>query len=265
MGQNFALLLVTRARFLLVLAVLASCHHAPEPHDATEPSVDPRGYDAFYLWPGVTPPSDIHPRLLYLLDGEIRRGGAPRLTRLRMGIPRLAGTPVWLVVRVNRLDWTDDIYAALLGDLGRWKQAGNTVLGLQIDFDAATKGISGYRHFLSGVRARLPAAWRLSITGLMDWSAHGNPLELAALRDVVDEVVVQTYQGKTTIPGYKSYFREMHRFPMPFRVALVQGGAWAPPSELKQAPTFRGYVVFLMRPSAKGFVTKTSRERSSGF
>jgi hypothetical protein len=237
---------VRRVAIAFALSLLGACHRAPARHDTPGPPVDPRSYDAFYLWPGVTPPRDTHPRLLYLLDGEVRRGGAVRFDRLRWGVPQLSGTPVWLVVRVDRLDWDAGTYAALFGELGRWQRAGNTVLGLQIDFDAATKGIGGYRQFLAGLRARLPAQWHLSITGLMDWSAHGDPHELLALRRVVDEVVVQTYQGRATIPGYGDYFRQMREFPIPFRVALVQGGTWAPPPDLRREPAFKGYVVFLL-------------------
>lgn len=240
------------AALLLALALLGACHREPGRREAQGPPVDPRGYDAFYLWPGVRPPGDTHPRLLYLLDGEIRRGGAARFDRLRWGTPRLAGTPVWLVVRAERLDWDAGTYAALFDELDRWQRAGNNVLGLQVDFDAATKGIGGYRQFLGGLRVRLPARWRLSITGLMDWSAHGDPHELMALRGVVDEVVVQTYQGKATIPGYGVYFRQMRGFPIPFRVALVQGGAWRPPLGLQREAAFKGYVVFLMHRIVSG-------------
>ena len=37
--------------------------------------VDPRDYDAFWLWAGVSPPSVLErAKTIYLLDGEIRDG-----------------------------------------------------------------------------------------------------------------------------------------------------------------------------------------------
>lgn len=246
MGQDAALLLVRRVLALMVSMLLAGCHQAPPP-PASGQTVDPRHYASFYLWPGVSPSADLRPKLLYLLDGEVRRGGPPRFLRLRPGVPKLSPTPLWLVVRVERLDWNESVEAALIADLDRWRMAGNNVVGLQVDFDAATHGIGRYRQFLTNLRARLPAQWRLSITGLMDWSAHGDPQELRALRSVIDEVVIQTYRDRQTIPGYEAYFRKMRGFPIPFRVALVQGGAWNPPTDLARERAFLGYVVFLMR------------------
>lgn len=244
MGQEPALLLVRRfAALMLAMAILAGCEkvHAP-------PKVDAKAYDAIYVWPGVKPAPDIVAKTVYLLDGEVRREGAVRLERLRLGVPRLPGRAMWLVVRAERLDWNAATYAAILADLERWREAGNAVAGLQIDFDAATRGIDGYAGFLKGLRARLPQDTQLSITGLMDWSANGDPRALAELAQVVDEVVVQTYQGRTTIPGYDTYFAKMAGFPIPFRVALVEGGEWQAPAMLKAQPQFRGYVVFLLAP-----------------
>lgn len=250
MGKVPPILLVTamslrRLMVLLAPLMLVACQ---EPAKPDLPRVKVGDYDAFYLWPGVHPAKGLRSKTLYLLDGEVRRDGSPQLTQLRMGLPRLPGKAVWLVVRTDRLDWNEAVYASILADLNRWKEAGNKVEGLQIDFDAATRGIDGYARFLADLRQRLPSRWRLSVTGLMDWSAHGDPQALVRLSHVIDEVVVQTYQGQTTIPGYEAYFRRMDHFPIPFRVALVEGGAWRPPATLARHPQFSGYVVFLLAP-----------------
>ncbi|MGC4250637.1 MAG: DUF3142 domain-containing protein [Sphingobium sp.] len=240
---------------LLTSLLLLACQQPDEP-DRT--GVDPAAYDAFYLWPGVRPAEGLPSKTLYLLDGEVRGAGPARLERLRMGVPRLPGKALWLVVRAERLDWNEATYGAILADLERWQKAGNRLVGLQIDFDAATRGIDGYARFLSDLRRRLPRQWRLSVTGLMDWSAHGDPQALTSLARIIDEVVVQTYQGRTTIPGYEDYFRRMDRFPIPFRVALVEGGAWLPPPSLASHPQFRGYVVFLLRRQEQGAALHSS-------
>lgn len=224
------------------LALLGGCRAAPE-------TVDPRDHHAFYLWAGVKPqPVLAGATTLYILDGEVRRGNAGTLVPLRAGVPRLPGRELWLVVRAARLDWGEGVYAALHRDLARWTAAGNRVAGVQVDFDAATRGLDGYAAFLRDLRARLPARYRLSITGLMDWSANGDPAALAGLVGVVDEVVVQSYQGRATIPGYAAYLERLARVPVQHKVALVQGGAWREPAALRRDPGFRGYVVFLVNP-----------------
>ena len=226
-------------------ALLAACHQPPAP--ASGERVEAAAYDAFYLWPGVTPPPSVaRARLLYLLDGEVRRGSGA-FVPLRPQSPHLPDTPLWLVVRVERLDWPEPTYARVLGELARWQAAGNRVTGLQIDFDAATHGLSGYASFLADLRRRLPPRWRLSVTGLMDWSAHGDPAALAGLAGTLDEVVIQTYQGRSTIPGYETYLAKLRAFPLPYRIALVEHGQWREPPDLKRQKNFAGYVVFLVK------------------
>lgn len=204
-------------------------------------------YDSFWVWAGVeAQPVMATARTLYLLDGEIRALEPGRYAALRPGVPRLPGKTLWLVVRTDTLDWPDGAATSLAARLDRWSAAGNRVEGLQVDFDSGTRGLARYAGFLRGLRGELPNRYRLSVTGLMDWSANGDPATLAALSGTVDEVVVQTYQGRSTIPGYEAWFARMRGFPVPFRVGLVQGGRWREPPGLAKEPNFRGYVVFLV-------------------
>ena len=211
--------------------------------------VDAGRHDAFWLWAGVRPqPALARAKTLYLLDGEILAARPDRYIDLRPGVPRLPDTQLWLVVRTDTLAWPAAALPALVARLDRWRAAGNRVVGLQLDFDAATRGLDAYAAFLRQIRSGLPARYRLSVTGLMDWSANGDPAAIAALRGMIDEAVIQTYQGRATIPGYEAYFRRMKDFPLPFRVGLVQGGTWREPPGLAAEPNFRGYVVFLLNP-----------------
>ncbi len=233
-----------QARALLLAALLlSSCHKEPQ-----EP-VDPPRYDQFFLWAGVPPPPAMRrAKVLYILAGEVRRGGAPRFVSLRAGTPQGLRSAVWFTVRSERLDWDERTWEAILRDLARWERAGNRMEGLQIDFDAATPVLGSYAAFLRDVRRRLPPRNRLSITGLLDWSAHGDPRALAALSGIVDEAVIQTYQGRTTIPGYAAYFRHIDTLPLRHKIALVEGGVWTPPPALARDRRFAGYVVFLLKP-----------------
>jgi hypothetical protein len=210
--------------------------------------VEARDYDAFWLWGGVVPqPVLERARILYLLEGEVRDGNPVRTVSLR-ATPRLKGRKVWLVVRTDTLRWPDSAYRIMLSRLEQWRAGGNDLQGLQVDFDARTRHLDDYARFLADLRQRLPRTYGLSITGLLDWSTHADPRALRTLRGTVDEVVVQTYQGRDTIPGYDAYFERMKGFDLPFRVGLVQGGRWIEPAGLRQNPNFRGYVVFLLNP-----------------
>jgi hypothetical protein len=241
---------------LLCLAIVMAFAGAA----ASEPrsgQVDAADYDAFWLWAGVAPqPVLSRARSLYLLRGQVsaprNRAGPVRLVaqggstpHLR---PRAGGAEAWIVYRAHTLDWPPEIYARVLDDLARWRAADNPVVGVQIDFDARTRHLDQYAAFLRDLRARLPTEDRLSITGLLDWSSQGDPAALDALSSVVDEVVLQTYQGRHTIPGYETYLARLARMKTPFKIGLVEGGDWTPPPNLAANPRFRGYVVFLKNP-----------------
>lgn len=226
---------------------LTSCDRAASP----APKVDPAAYDRFFLWAGVSPPpSAARAKELYILGGEIRRGGPVLLTDMRAGVPHGLKSQLWLTVRAERLDWDAATWRAITAMLARWRAAGNSLQGLQIDFDAATAGLDDYRGFLVDVRRRLPPGTQLSITGLLDWSANGDPAALAALAGVVDEVVIQTYQARSTIPGYAAYFQHIDTLPIKHKIALVEGGEWTAPEALARDRRFAGYVIFLLRPTA---------------
>lgn len=208
--------------------------------------VDISRHHSFWLWAGVkTQPGLARARELYLLGSEVGAREPVRLLSRRSAVPRLPDTPLWLVVRVETLAWPPQIYGQVLAQLERWRAAGNRVVGLQIDFDARTRHLESYASFLSGLRRQLPAEYSLGITGLMDWSSNGDPRGLEALGGVVDEVIIQTYQGRRTIPGYATYLSRLGRLQMPFRIGLVQAGDWQEPPGLAANPWFRGYVVFL--------------------
>jgi Protein of unknown function (DUF3142) len=133
----------------------------------------------------------------------------------------------------------------VLRHVQRWKAEGNKLVGLQIDFDAGTKHLDRYVIFLTRLREKLPKEFKLSVTGLLDWSANGDPSGLDALAGVVDELVLQIYQGNHIIPGYAKYFARLDQMKIPFRIGLLQGGEWQEPLRLAINRNFTGYVVFL--------------------
>jgi len=247
MGEDTVLLVKRRTALGLIAGAfmpLGSAQAGP---------VDAGDYDAFWLWAGVTSqPVLAGARSLYFLQGEVgvprRRGEGVRLVAQSGASPHLRSGQIWLAYRASTLDWPPVVYGQILARLERWRAAGQPVTGLQIDFDSGTRQLAHYGRFLADLRARLPADYRLSITGLLDWSSQAGPTELASLRETVDEIVLQTYQGRHTIANYQAYVASLARLRIPFKVGLVQGGEWQAPAGLADNPWFRGYVVFLLNP-----------------
>ena len=208
-------------------------------------------YQAFWLWAGVQPqPALKRAQEVYLLAGEVSDNPHPRIIAQRSAIPHLNGPNVWVVYRAQTMAWNDAVFNEILAHLETWHAAGNTIAGLQIDFDAGTKHLEQYAIFLTRIRERLPHQYKLGVTGLLDWSANGDPKGLQALAGVVDEVVLQIYQTRHVIPGYEAYLAKLDHLPMPFKIGLLQGGDWAEPAALKSNPMFKGYVVFLLNPKS---------------
>lgn len=177
MGDEAALLLVIRDRRLaltLGLALLAGCaKEAPS-------RVDPAKYEAFFLWAGVPSPAVLdRAKTIYILDGEVRARDNTRIVPLRPQAPRVRHAEVWLTLRAERIDWAEPVFRQLLAHVAQWERAGTRLVGVQIDFDARTRGLAGYAQFLTELRRRLPTKYRLSVTGLLDWSANGDAAGLA--------------------------------------------------------------------------------------
>lgn len=228
---------------LLALLFLAGCDRAEQGR------VDAQAYDSFWLWAGVEPqPVLDKAKAIYILAAEIKGGPRGQYVDLRPAVPQVQHAQVWIVYRVETLAWDENVLPRIRRDIEGWKAKGNPIAGIQIDFDAATRGLPGYADFLRKFRGDLPPGTRLSVTGLLDWSSGGDSPALNALAGTVDEVVLQTYQGRHTIPGYQAYLRQLERVKLPFKIGLVQHGEWQAPPDLSRNPNFKGYVVFLMNP-----------------
>jgi hypothetical protein len=236
------------ARFVLVCLGLLICARGN-----AAGTVNASNYNSFWLWSGVAPqPVLKQARSVYVLQGQIeaKHGDESQIRFIAQGVavPRMQSTEVWLAYRVHTLHWTPREYEILLAQLARWQHAGNNVIGVQIDFDAHTLHLQEYVEFLERLRKRLPSGYRLGITGLLDWSSRADPVEVNMLRGIVDEVVVQTYQGRRTIENYSAYLPRVCQLNLPFKIGLIQGGNWDAPSYIADSPWFRGYVVFLQNP-----------------
>ncbi|MFZ1871534.1 MAG: DUF3142 domain-containing protein [Chania sp.] len=246
MGKTAQILLVRCLCLALLLIPVLLTASAAEKTD--EGYVDTRDYRAFWLWSGVwSQPVLQQAEILYLHQAEVVTGrqGA-RFLKLGQPLGKLRAPAVWITVRVATLDIPDEVLAAVLRQPARWAAAGNQVVGLQIDFDAATYQLDKYAEFLSRVRRQLPAEFALGVTGLLDWAKTGNISQLNALP--IDELVIQTYQGKQTVTQYEQYLPALLKLRLPFKIGLVQHGVWNTQwqQRLATSPYYRGEVVFLV-------------------
>ncbi len=211
--------------------------------------VNAEQHQAFWLWSGVKPGPELRQaQVVYLHQGElVTRGGRVILERVGLPVSRLTFPRIWLTVRITTLDMPVDAWRRIISLLNRWEAAGNHVVGLQIDFDAATHRLNDYAAFLRELRQQLPARYALGVTGLLDWAKTGDISTLNTLP--IDEIVVQSYQGRHTVTHYSDYLPALSKLKIPFCIGLVQHGEWDNQHEksLASSPWYRGSVVFMLR------------------
>ena len=238
----------TKTQILLVSMLIATLFSFP-----VKARVNAEQHQAFWLWSGVKPGPELRQaEVVYLHQGElVRRSGQVVFERMGLPVSQLTFPRIWLTVRITTLDIPADAWQRMIQLLNRWDAAGNHVVGLQIDFDAATHRLSDYAEFLHVLRHRLPAQYQLGVTGLLDWAKTGDISTLNTLP--VDEIVVQSYQGRHTVTDYAHYLPPLKKLKIPFSIGLVQHGEWDSQYEklLASSPWYRGTVVFMLRDKTK--------------
>jgi hypothetical protein len=257
MGKEIKILLVTKFGFLqrsiLVLFLVCIGVYLQDKLIVNATTLDANR--AYFLWAGVKPqPMLKTAETVYILSGEVRQNDNTKIISLKASPPSISYAKVWMTLRVERIDWKDQVFDQILSDLRRWEIAGNALKGLQIDFDSATLHLDKYTIFLTKLRKILPRHLSLSVTGVMDWLVLGDPDVLEDLGQIADEVVIQTYQDRETIEDYQIYLRSLHKLKFPYYLAIVQNGKWQEPRDLRHDPNFQGYVIFLLNPSSSQFL-----------
>lgn len=86
---------------------------------------------------------------------------------------------------------------------------------------------------------------------MLDWAKTGDIATLNTL--AVDELVVQSYQGRRTVANYQAYLPALNRLRIPFKLGLVQHGSRDRLAErqLENSPYYRGTVVFMLNPTRR--------------
>jgi len=228
--------------------------NACQPTQSATSKVDANDFASFWIWGDIqTAPYLVHAKELYILQGEIRYSKSKQISTFTpqgVSILKLPHQKIWLVFRTHHLAWNEQNYQTILNRLEHWRNQGNQVQGIQIDFDSKTNSLKDYAIFLQKLRQKLPQQYRLSITGLLDWTNFKDQNTLTLFRQNIDELVIQTYQGATTIPNYPEYLKRISALRLPYKVGLVQHGTWFGNSTKQKDRYFKVYVVFLLRSKA---------------
>lgn len=213
--------------------------------------VNANDYDAFWIWGNIrSAPYLSQAKEIYILQGEIHTAKNEQqsvLTPQGVAVLRIPHQKVWLVFRARHLDWNEQNLAAIFSRMQQWENQGNQIQGLQIDFDSKTQNLKQYALFLQQLRQKLPKQYKLSITGLLDWTNFNDADSLNIFRQNIDELILQSYQGTTTIPNYADYLKRVSALNLPFKIGVVQHGIWSNEMQFEQDSNFKGYVVFLLR------------------
>lgn len=213
--------------------------------------IDANDYDAFWIWGEIkSAPYLNKAKQVYILQGEIRIDQTSKQSILNaqgVSVLNIPHQKVWLVFRNHHLDWHNHELDKILKRIRQWENSGNHIQGIQIDFDARTKNLHQYGLFLQQLRKQLPQQYQLSITSLMDWTNIQDKETLRLFRENINEMVIQTYQGSTTIPNYQMYLKKISAMKLPYKIGLVQHGEWDRQLKFDTDPNFKGYAVFLLR------------------
>jgi len=224
----------------------------------TSDQVNANDYDAFWIWGNIkSTPYLSNAKEIYILQGEVRlEKGSNHSILIQQGISvvKIPHQKVWLVFRNHHLNWQSTEIENILQRVLQWESAGNHIQGIQIDFDVPTKNLKAYGLFLQQLRKQLPQHYQLSITSLMDWGNLRDPDTLRLFRENIDEMVIQTYQGSTTIPNYQAYLTKASTLKLPYKIGLVQHGKWDHQLRFDTDPNFKGFVVFLLRQNNRELI-----------
>lgn len=176
----------------------------------------------YWLWAGVAEERVPAGATVYAHVGAVH-SGAEGLSFEAQGLgPReLDADGVVVVLRMTALAEAGDLLPLLEEQVTQWHRRGNRVVGVQLDYDAATAKLLRYQDMLGRLRQGLDPDLSLGITGLMDWVYSGRRDELEGVAGQVDEIVFQLYRGRDYHRPLASAQTWLSRLDFDFKVGLL--------------------------------------------
>ena len=208
-----------------------------------------------WYWAGVTPiagkieSSDN----LYLHQGSVvsSKSNANDLKFINLGIsphklPEHRYT--YLVYRLDKLGLADRVIDAFKTDVYQWGLRGNSIQGIQLDFDSPTHNLLSYIEFLTEFRKHLPETFKLSVTGLADWPATGDADDIRMIGNSSDEIIFQLYSGKASVKNLHLYLSKFSNLPIDFKLGVLESMDTCSEDfeQVYRNNHFKGFVYFLV-------------------
>lgn len=175
-----------------------------------------------WVWAGITVKDVPATGILYVYQGHAtQKSGALSFTKHGL-YPHTLARDLFLVYRLTKpLPAPEDLAAIFNHHQIKWTQSGARILGIQLDFDAATKNLATYAQYLRNLRRHMDAPSKISITGLGDWITSAPRAAQSDLMDACDEIVFQLYQERSPLPHIETFFKKLAHFNRPFKVGLL--------------------------------------------
>ena len=177
----------------------------------------------YWVWAGVATTKAPADAVLYIYQGVWQDGAFTH----KGSFPFPCGQKkIHLVYRIQGAFPNPETLFHLFANHGRqWEGHGITVVGLQIDYDSPSKKLPQYLAFLKQVKALMPPAYQLSITGLGDWLVQGDPEALDEIGQTVDEIIFQMYQHAEHVPGIEVYLSKLKSKNFSYGIGILEGEA----------------------------------------
>lgn len=202
--------------------------------------------DAYWIWAGIEVPPQLQSAPLYFYQGLLSQTAqGPRLQRRGYSPYPTVSSGLYLVFRLEALDDSPRFPEAVASYCADWERKGNTVTGVQLDFDAPSAQLLRYSTFLQQFRANLPHRYRLSVTGLGDWLFSADHDVINRLSASADEVVFQLYQKRQPLPDTAKYLARLRQLKFPFKIGQL--AADTNKIAMTDTPYYRGSVYFIQR------------------
>ena len=224
--------------------LLVGCSDEPA---APSPDVIAQDYDSFFVSVGARMQTVLRSaKTIYLaalvLDDW---AGQAMLAAERQAVPDIRNAALWMGLRVERLAGAERHLERIAAALGSWRDSGNNVAGLIVDFHGADAAApADQARFLTQMRAALPRQAALSATGVA--LSPADAATTGALRGALSEMLVRTFDDNGPRADLATAADAAVASGIPFRFGLLQGARKPALDAQRRAATFRGDVVFLV-------------------